>query len=82
MENKLRVQRWLANYDKKVFEIVQEEIDILNEMHREEALAGLCLIQDNAQEEQANFFAERENLNELIGTINKEVKELKKTLKF
>ena len=82
MENKLRVQRWMANYDKKVFEIVQEEIDLLNEMQREEALAGLCLIQDNAQEEQTNFFAERENFNELIGTINKEVKELKKTLKF
>ena len=82
LENKLRVERWMANFDKKVFEIVQDEIDVLQEMEKEEKLAGLCLIQDDAQEEHNNFLNERENLNSLIGTINKEVKELKKTLKF
>ena len=82
MENKLRVQRWLANYDRKVIEIVQDEIDIMREMEKEELLAGLCLIQDNAADEHQNYLAERENLNALIGTITSEVKELKKTLRF
>lgn len=69
MENKLKVQRWLENYDKKVFEIVQDEIDILNELDKEEKLAGLCLIQDNAMDEHKNFLADRDDLNALIGTI-------------
>ena len=51
-------------------------------MEREEMLAGLCLIQDNAADEHQNYLAERENLNALIGTITSEVKELKKTLRF
>ena len=82
MENKLRVQRWLANYDMKIIEIVNEEIDILNEMDKEEWLAGLCLIQDDAAEENNNYLTLKDNLSNLIGDINSEVKELKKTLRF
>ena len=34
----------MADYDNITKEIIQEEIDILAEMEREEKLAGLCLI--------------------------------------
>lgn len=44
MENQLKVARWMNDYDQISKEIIQEEIDVLAEMEREEKLAGLCLI--------------------------------------
>ena len=51
-------------------------------MDKEEWLAGLCLIQDDAAEENNNYLTLKDNLSSLIGDINSEVKELKKTLRF
>ena len=82
MENQLKVARWLGNYEQKTFEIIQEEIDIINEMAEEEMLAGLCLIQEDALEEDKAFLLEKLQLTDLIQNITSEVKELKKTLKF
>ena len=48
MENQLRVARWMSNYDTKIKEIVEEEESLIEEMNKEEMLAGLCLMQDDA----------------------------------
>lgn len=80
-ENKQKVKRWLGNYEKKTIEIIQEEIDILAEMQEEETLAGLALIQDDAMEEHNNYLDAKEQLNDLILTINTEVRDLKRTLR-
>ena len=51
-------------------------------MDKEEKLAGLCMIQDDAIDEHNNYLAEKGVLDNLIKSINQDVKHLKKTLKF
>lgn len=50
-------------------------------MNKEEMLAGLCLIQDDAIDEHNSYLIERGELDDLILTIRSEVNDLKKTLK-
>ncbi len=77
----MRVARWLNNFENRDFEVHEENIDLIEELEQEET-AALALIQDDALEEQNNLNIEKEALDSLIATINTEVTELKKTLKF
>ena len=64
----------MGNYEQKTVEIIETEIDLINEMEREENLAALCLIQDDAVDEENAYLIQRENMDILISTINQEVK--------
>ena len=60
---------------------MEEEEAILDELQKEEMLAGLCLIQDDAVGQHYKHLEDKEALDNLIRTINTEVTDLKRTLK-
>jgi len=56
----------MGNYDQKTVEIIETEIDLINEMETEERMAALCLMQDDAIDEENTYLIQRENLDHLI----------------
>ena len=44
LENQLKVTRWMSNYDNKTNEIIQDEVAILEDMEKEEMMAGLLMM--------------------------------------
>ena len=71
----------MSNYDNKTDEIILDEQAILDDIQKEEEMAGLLMMNDDAINAHDANEAEKAKLNELITTIVKETRQKEKEMK-
>ena len=80
LQEKLRFERWMANYEATVKEIIQEEVDLLEEMEHEEQLAAMALIQDEVADHERDYNAEVEEVQKLLAEAGTEAQSIRQKL--